>query len=100
LVHEVILSDDFDRSHFTGFNAQTQMRRFDRSENPPDGHNTDVQQGGWQESSVETSVPTREQNPDGNAQTFTVSGLFHRSLTDAIRVVFSGAAAKSFHFSP
>ena len=100
LVHEVILSNDFDRSHFTDFNAHTQMRHFDKSENVPDGHNTGVQQDGWQEGSVNISVPTRERNPDGNEQTFIISGPFHRPLFNVIRAVFSEAAAKSFHFTP
>ncbi|KIM61037.1 hypothetical protein SCLCIDRAFT_26188 [Scleroderma citrinum Foug A] len=96
LVHEVIQAEDFDRTHFHGFNAHTEMNRFDKSE---DATSVDLQDG-WKESPVDILVPTREQNPDGNGQPFTIPGLFHRSLTSVIRAVFAEKAAKWFHLTP
>lgn len=95
LVHEVIQAEDFDHSHFDGFNAHTQMNHFDKSENA-----TNAGLDGWKESSVDILVPTRERDPDGNGQPFTISGLFHRSLTSVIRAVFTEKAAKWFHLTP
>jgi hypothetical protein len=100
LVHEVIQSDNFDHHHFDGFNARTQMKHFDKSEDVADEHNAGLKQDGWKESSVDISVPTRERNPDGNGQNFTISGLFHCTLTDVIHAVFTETAAKWFHLTP
>jgi hypothetical protein len=100
LVHEVIQSDNFDHHHFDGFNARTQMKHFDKSEDVADEHNAGLKQDGWKESSVDISVPTQERNPDGNGQNFTISGLFHCTLTDVIHAVFTETAAKWFHLTP
>ena len=80
LVHEVIRSPDFDHDHFIGFNAHTQMKQFDKSENVPGDSNDHLQQDAWQEQTVNISVPTRERNPDGNGQPFSIPGLFHRPI--------------------
>ena len=97
LVHEVIQAEDFDHSHFDGFNAHTQMNHFDKSENATDAG---LRQDGWKESSVDILVPTRERDPDGNGQLFTIPGLFHCSLTSVIHAVFTVKAAKWFHLTP
>ena len=96
LVREVIQADDFDRIQFHGFNAHTEMNRFDKSE----GATSADLQDAWKESPVDILVPTRERNPDGNGQPFTIPGLFHRSLTGVIRAVFAEKAAKWFHLTP
>ena len=96
LVHDVVQAEDFDRTHFRGFNAHTEMNRFDKSESATSAGLQD----GWKESSVDILVPTRERNPDGNGQLFTVPGLFHCSLTGVIRCVFAEKASKWFHLTP
>ena len=96
LVHEVIQAEDFDRTHFHGFNAHTKMNCFDKSE---DATSVDLQDG-WKESPVDILVPTRERNPDGNGQPFTIPGLFHRSLTGVIHAIFAEKATKWFHLTP
>ncbi|KIM50702.1 hypothetical protein SCLCIDRAFT_34065 [Scleroderma citrinum Foug A] len=54
LVREVIQADDFDRTQFHGFNAHTEMNRFDKSE----GATSADLQDAWKESPVDILVPT------------------------------------------
>jgi len=54
LVHDVVQAEDFDRTHFHGFNAHTEMNRFDKSESATSAGLQD----GWKESSVDILVPT------------------------------------------
>jgi hypothetical protein len=59
LVHEVFHSEDFDRSHFVGFNAHTEMKHFDASENIPRTELDSVPSPGqdtWKESTISISV--------------------------------------------
>ena len=100
LIHEVIQAEDFDRTHLDQFNARTQLRKFDNSENAPGEDSTNLRQDSWRESSVCILVPTQEQNPDGNGQPFKISGLFHCPLTGVIRAAFAEQAARWFHFTP
>ena len=103
LVHEVFHSEDFDRSHFIGFNAHTEMKHFDNSENIPGSKLDTVPspvQDTWVESTISISVPTRERCPGGNGQEFVIPGLFHRLLTAIIHMVFAEKAAKWFHLTP
>jgi hypothetical protein len=105
LVHEVIKSEDLDHNHFIGFNAHTEMKYFDKSENAP-GTESDgmlnLSQDAWKESTISISVPTREQHAggNGNGQDFMVPGLFHRSLAGVVHAVFTEKAAKWFHLTP
>lgn len=99
-----IFSSGADHNHFSGFNAQTELKHFDKSENTP-GHESDSYmpnqtQDAWKESTVKISVPTRERNASGNGKDFEIPGLFHRSLTGTIRAVFAEKAAKWFHLTP
>ena len=61
----ILQADDFDLHDLRGFNAHTEMKRFDRSESALDESNP-LRQDGWRESSVDILVPTQERNPDGN----------------------------------
>ena len=94
----MLQADDFNPHDLRGFNAHTEMKRFDRSENTLDEGNP-LRQDGWRESSVDILVPTQERNPDGNGHQFTIKGLFHRPLTAIICTVFSGKDAKLFHLT-
>ena len=84
LVHEVIRSPDFDCDHFVRFNAHTQMKQFDKSEDTPGDSHDHLRQDAWQESTVTISVPTRERKPEGIGQPFSIPGLFHRPITVVI----------------
>jgi len=96
---ETLQSNDFDCRDLQGFNAHTEMWHFDNLESSLDERDP-LQQDGWKESSVNILIPTREQNLSGNGQQFPIEGLFHRSLTAVICVVFTEWAAKWFHLTP
>jgi hypothetical protein len=49
---------------------------------------------------AEILVPTREKNPNGNGQPFTIPGFRYRPLTAVIHAAFSEATSKWFHFTP
>jgi Plavaka transposase len=99
LVKEVLSAEDFQIDDVKGFNAQTEMRRLDSSEaqlNDNDIYRRD----GWKEIAAEILVPTREKNPDGNGQPFTIPGFQYRPLIAVIHAAFSEATSKWFHFTP
>lgn len=98
LIHEVLQSEDFDHTHLNGFNAYTQMKKFDKSEGGEDS--TNMQQDAWKELSVHILVPMWEHNLDSNGQPFTIPGLFYCSLTGVIHTTFSEKALKWFHLTP
>ena len=95
----MLQADNFDSHDLQGFNAHTEMKHFDRSENTLDEGNP-LWQDGWKESSINILVPIQECNPDGNGHQFTIKGLFHWPLTAVIHTVFSGKDAKWFHLTP
>ncbi|KAG2356724.1 hypothetical protein BDR07DRAFT_1380620 [Suillus spraguei] len=93
LVHEVLKAKDFSLNDVPDdFNTHTEMMRFDASEATLDSNDI-FQRDGWRESAVETLVPTRERNVDGNGQLFTVLGFHHWLLVAVIRVAFSEASS-------
>lgn len=49
---------------------------------------------------VDISVPTRERNPNGNGQPFSIPGLFLRPITAIVRAALAEKAAKWFHLTP
>jgi len=99
LVKEVLSAEDFSVQDLNGFNAHTEMGHFDSSE--ADTYDNDIfQRDGWKETATEILVLTRERNPNGNGQPFTVPGFQYHPLTAVIRAAFSEAASKSFHFTP
>lgn len=99
LVKEVLSAEDFSIQDLDGFNAHTEMAHFDSSEAGLD--DSDIfRKDGWRETAAEILVPTREKNPSGNGQLFTVPGFQYRPLTAVIRAAFSEAASKWFHLTP
>jgi len=99
LVKEVLSAEDFSVQDLNGFDAHTEMKHFDSSEASLDDNDI-VRRDGWKETAAEILVPTRERNPDGNGQSFTVPGFQYHPLTAVIRATFSEAASNFFHFSP
>jgi len=95
----MLQADNFNPHDLRGFNAHTEMKRFDRSESALDESNP-LRQDGWREPLVNILVPTQDCNPDGNGRQFTIGGLFHRPLTAVIRAIFAGEDAKWFHLTP
>ncbi|KAF8127971.1 hypothetical protein EV363DRAFT_1115233, partial [Boletus edulis] len=80
LASTVITSEDFCPDDLLGFNAHTELKHLDASETDLDPDHP-FRKDGWNESSITISVPTRERNPEGNGQQFTMSGFLHRNLT-------------------
>ena len=99
LVKEVLMAEDFSVKDLQGFNAHTEMKSFDTSEATLDSNDV-FRRDGWRESAVDISVPTREPNPNGNGQLFTIPGFHYRPLTAVIHSVFSESASKWFHLTP
>ena len=79
LANTVITADDFCPADLIGFNASTELKHFNDSENDMDPKNP-FHQDGWLESSVTISVPMCDKNPAGNGQDFTIPNFFHRNL--------------------
>ena len=99
LASTVLTAEDFCPDDLVGFNAYTELRRFDASENELNP-NSPFHHDGWTQSSITISVPTREWNPAGNGADFPVTGFFHRNLTAVVRAAFSDSGSKWFHFTP
>ncbi|KIK14700.1 hypothetical protein PISMIDRAFT_17112 [Pisolithus microcarpus 441] len=99
LVSCVITADDFWPEDLRHFNARTELKRFDASEEDLQSDHI-FRKDGWMETSVSIEVPTRDRDPDGNGQTFTVSSFFYRKLTAVIETAFSDCASKFFHLTP
>ena len=99
LANTVITAEDFCPTDLIGFNASTELKHFDDSENDMHPENP-FRKDGWLESSVTISVPTRDKNPAGNGQDFTIPNFFHRNLTAVVRAAFSHPSSKLFHFTP
>ena len=99
LVHEVIEAPDFDIQDLSNFNASREASRFDAVEKeipPEDVFAVDR----WKRTSIDISVPTRENKKEGNGRTFSVDGLLYRPILDVIRAVFAEASSKTFHLTP
>lgn len=98
LVKEVIRTDDFKIDDLKGFDASRESRRLDAAmKQSSEGI---FQSDGWQRSSLQISVPTREKKPDGNGRPFVISNFMHRSITSVIQATFAESASKLFHFTP
>jgi len=99
LVHDVIQAPDFSVTQLTGFNARTETHHLDAAQKTirvDDPFGLDK----WQCQSVNIFIPTREKNPAGNGQPFTIEGFYHQPLLDVIHAVFAKALSKWFHLTP
>ncbi|KAF7976664.1 hypothetical protein HWV62_6005 [Athelia sp. TMB] len=99
LVQSVLCHPEFVLEDVTGFRTQRQAAILDNS----DSSTTDAAPflaDGWQESSVEISVPLGKEDKRGLFAPFTVHGLHHRSLLSVMKAALADASARYFHFSP
>ena len=97
LVKEVICTDDFKIDDLKGFDTSRESRQLDAAmKQQSEGI---FQSDGWQRSSLQISVPTREK-PDGNGCPFVISNFMHRSITSVIQATFAESASKLFHLTP
>jgi hypothetical protein len=92
LVHDVILSPDFETDHLQNFNASSEAKRLD--DNP-----TCPASDGWNESSVKIRLPkTREKYPyEDDAPEVEIPGVLHRDLLQSIISAFKDPSFEAFH---
>ncbi|KAI6110396.1 hypothetical protein EDD16DRAFT_1690039 [Pisolithus croceorrhizus] len=86
-------------SVITHFNAHTELKWFDASEEDLWSDHI-FHKDGWMETSVSIEVPTHDCNPDGNGQTFTVPSFSYHKLTTVIKTAFSSHTLRFFHLAP
>ena len=92
LVHDVILSPDFNTADLTGFDAHRENQRLDKA------LSKDALHSQFNKSVVEILVPSGDTSIP--ACPFSVPGLLHRDLTSVIRDTFTGPLSHLLHFSP
>ncbi|KIK14868.1 hypothetical protein PISMIDRAFT_116307, partial [Pisolithus microcarpus 441] len=102
LVHDVLLTKDFNLKDISGFNAETAIRSMDRSEVTLASESKSIlEQDGWKtDVNVDIQVPSCEKCSEGNGRVFTVHGLAYCPLVSVIWAVFMEAALKWFHLTP
>jgi hypothetical protein len=92
LIHDVILSPNFDPDDFIGFDAHRENQRLDKA------LSESALRSRFIESSVNIRIPSGESHVEG--KTFEVPGLLHRKLTSVIREAFESPLAHLYHYSP
>jgi hypothetical protein len=92
LIHEVILSPNFDAADLVGFDAHRENQRLDEV------LSKSTLRSQFIESSVDILVPSGETDTEG--RTFKIPGLLHRKLTTVIREAFESPLAHLYHYSP
>ena len=92
LVHDVILSPDFDTDHLQNFNASSEAKRLDDNHNCPS-------LDGWRESSVKLKLPktgSRYASED-DAPEAEIPGVLHRDLLQSIISAFKDTSFEAFN---
>jgi hypothetical protein len=92
LIHDVILSPNFDPDDLVGFDAHRENQRLDKA------ISESALRTQFIESSVNILIPSGASHVEG--KTFEVPGLLHRNLTSVIREAFESPLAHLYHYSP
>jgi hypothetical protein len=92
LIHNVILSQNFNAADLVGFDAHRENQRLDKA------LSESALRSQFIESSVDIVIPSGESHVEG--KTFEVPGLLHRKLTSVIREAFESPLAHLYHYSP
>jgi hypothetical protein len=103
LVNEVILAEDFDKAHLTGFRAMKEVDRLDDYQgDPADIRSSFLSADGWIETSVKIRLPADgiKHSSEEAAPGFDVPGLFYRRPLEVIKSAFREASAERFHLTP
>ncbi|KXN84188.1 hypothetical protein AN958_12892 [Leucoagaricus sp. SymC.cos] len=106
LVHDILLSPDYDLEHLKNFSAKQEGHRMDAATGmaKDSKSTTDFLGGtsGWKEGSVKLKVPVKGQayRDEDQAPIYTVGGIYYRSIIDIIKAAFAKPAAASFHYIP
>ncbi|KAG1811132.1 uncharacterized protein BJ212DRAFT_1483803 [Suillus subaureus] len=103
LVNDVILAEDFDSAHLTGFRAVKEVDHLDNYQgDPADIHSSFLGKDGWIEMSVKIRLPADgvQHASETSAPEFEVPGLFYHRLLEVIKSAFHEASAERFHLTP
>ncbi|KAI6117906.1 hypothetical protein EV401DRAFT_1862879, partial [Pisolithus croceorrhizus] len=102
LVHNVLLTEDFNLEDISEFNAETATRSMDRLEATLSSDSKSIsQQDGWKtDVNVNIQVPSCEKCSEGKERVFMVCGLTYCPLISVVRAAFMEAALKQFHLTP
>jgi len=92
LIHDVILSPNFDPDDLVGFDAHRENQRLDKAVSES------ALRTQFTESSVNILILSGASHVEG--KTFEVPGLLHRDLTSVIREAFESPLAHLYHYSP
>lgn len=99
LAQSVLSHPEFNVQDISNFSAQAQGAILDKS----DSKRSDALPflaDGWQETSVEISVPLGTHDDRGLCAPFKVPGLHYRSLLSVMKAALTDITALRFHFSP
>ncbi|KIK79863.1 hypothetical protein PAXRUDRAFT_16092 [Paxillus rubicundulus Ve08.2h10] len=103
LVNDVILADDFDPGDLHNFSATRESKRMDRALNNADSDSPYFSSAdGWQETSVEITLPCEKVkfHSEADAPKFSIDGLHYRKFTEVIKSAYEEVAAQTFHSAP
>ena len=92
LIHNVILSENFDPDDLIGFDAHRENQRLDKA------LSESALRSQFIESSVDILIPSGDSHVEGKK--FEIPGLLHRKLTSVIREAFESPLAHLYHYSP
>ncbi|KAF9472386.1 hypothetical protein BDN70DRAFT_900592 [Pholiota conissans] len=106
---DFLKSDAFKPEDLQNFDIRAETAKLDQYlDGPPASSSCEVgpqpscyPKDHWRESGVQIQVPDGQPHPLGSdIPTFTVPGLFHRSIVEVIKSTFSDSASHSFHYTP
>ncbi|KAG2149212.1 hypothetical protein DEU56DRAFT_729664, partial [Suillus clintonianus] len=103
LVDNVILAEDFDKTHLTGFRAVKEVDHLDNYQgDPADIRSSFLGTDGWIETSVKIQLPADgvQHTSETSSPEFEVPGLFYRRLLEVIKSAFREVSAERFHLTP
>ncbi|PSR77770.1 hypothetical protein PHLCEN_2v7713, partial [Hermanssonia centrifuga] len=100
LVHDVLLSPDFDREHLQGFRMGREGRHLDEHATSTNANfNID---DGWHEASINVPLPKErtKHNMEEQAPHLEVKGVWHRKLLDVIIAAYRDKSVRQLIFMP
>jgi hypothetical protein len=103
LINEVILAEDFEKAHLSGFRATKEVDRLDNYQgDPADIRSSFLATDGWRETCVKIRLPADgiKHSSEAVAPEFDVPGLFYRPPLEVIKAAFREASAERFHLTP
>lgn len=103
LVNDIILTEDFDQAHLTGFRAVKEVDHLDNYQgDPADICSSFLGKDGWIETLVKIRLPADgvQHASETLAPEFEVPGLFCHRLLEVIKSAFHEASAERFHLTP